>query len=158
MIKKALLVLCATSTFMISSSALAEISCEAEVEKVNQLLGQQGLTPIRDTSTLIGTIRTFDKTDRLPIDYVTSQEAKKMGWSGDPKDSLWFVWALNKKIIGGDAYSNANLPSRYSWISVDLDSVRGMRSDKKLILSETTRKKFITTNNYRSFVELAPCR
>jgi hypothetical protein len=57
--------------------------------------------------------------------YITSDEAKRQGWSGNETETLWGIKPTNNKWIGGDNYVSSKLPSAQSWFSADIDVSKG---------------------------------
>ncbi|MFJ3458723.1 ribonuclease domain-containing protein [Scandinavium goeteborgense] len=148
----------ALSGLFICNAALAATTCEDEVGALNKELAEKGVAKINDTAKLATTLRQLNQTGRLPKEYITSNEAKKLGWSGNDSDTLWGLKPTNGKLIGGDGYSNASLPTSNRWYSADVDVSRGYRSIMRLIYSPETPQKFISPDTYRNFVEVAPCQ
>lgn len=141
-----------------NAQAQGRVSCEQEIGEINQFLSEQGMPSISDVSALASTIRYIDSTGRLPTKYITSDEAKRLGWSGRGSESLWGVKPTNQKLIGGDSYSNPSFPNNVPWLSADIDVAKGYRGNKRLVYSIRSPKKFITVNGNQHFVELSPCR
>jgi len=148
----------ALSGLCICNAVLAATTCEDEVGTLNKELAEHGAAQIKDTSKLATTLRTLNQTGRLPKEYITSNEAKKLGWSGNDSDTLWGLKPTNGKLIGGDGYSNSMLTGAKNWYSADIDVSRGYRGNVRLIYSLETPKKFITPDKYQNFLEVAPCQ
>ncbi|EMD9175585.1 ribonuclease [Cronobacter turicensis] len=132
--------------------------CDVVVNNANQELVAQNKKPVKDVTKLTGLLRTLNKDDVLPREYMTRDEARKLGWSGNPQDSLWNVWALNKKQLGGDRYTGAPLPESGVWYTADIDSVRGISSGRHLIFSAQSMTRYLSTDNDASAVVLPPCQ
>ena len=148
----------ALSGIFICNASLAATTCEGEVGTLNKELVKRGVVKINDPAKLATTLRELNQSGRLPKEYITSNEAKKLGWSGNDSDTLWGLKPTNGKLIGGDGYSNASLPTSNRWYSADVDVSRGYRSIMRLIYSPETPQKFISPDTYRNFVEVAPCQ
>lgn len=74
---------------------------------------------------------------KLPSNYITKQEAKRLGWKS--KGSLDKV--APGKSIGGDRYGNyeGKLPKAKGrmWKECDIDYVRGNRNGKRIVFLMT---------------------
>ncbi|MGL4722934.1 MAG: ribonuclease [Scandinavium sp.] len=138
--------------------AATAATCEDEVSKLNQELADHGAAKILDTAKLATTLRSLNQNGRLPGGYITSDEAKKLGWSGKDDETLWGVKPTNGKMIGGDSYRNSALPAAQNWYSADIDVSRGYRSNKRLIYSQSSATKFISPDKYQNFLEVEPCQ
>lgn len=148
-----------TASLLLAQPAYASLSqCEAVVSDANAQLEQQDKMPVQDGKKLVALLRSLNKSLVLPAEYVTRDQAIKMGWSGKVNDSLWNVWALNKKQLGGDPWTGKLLPIKAAWRSADLDSVRGYRSGKQLIYSGESTTRYLTPDNGATTVTLAPCQ
>lgn len=147
----------ACSMLIGSAHAQTRVSCEQEVREVNQFLSEKGMPVINDVKALVHVLRQIKQYERLPRQYLTSNEARRLGWSGKASDSLWGLRATNQKLIGGDAFRGPGLPANVQWLSADLDVSRGYRGNKRLIYSPESPISFISVDNYRNFVELSPC-
>ncbi len=128
-------------------------SCEAVVHRLNQFLN-----PKIDEKELVNVLRTLNETrqKRLPANFVTKGQARKMGWR--PGRDLWSSGALAGKSIGGDIFSNreGRLPDgRRTWREADLDYKGGHRGPKRLIYSDGLRS--ITVDHYKTFTEVPSC-
>ena len=135
------------------------ISCREAVSQANEELIKRGNKSLKDEKALVSLLQTLNRDDALPNTYVTSAKAKQAGWSGADTDSLWEAsWTLNKKSIGGDPIQNAALPKSVRWYSADIESVRGLRSSKRLIYSTDDPYRYLTNNTYRSLVKIQECQ
>ncbi|EOV8145671.1 ribonuclease [Cronobacter dublinensis] len=132
--------------------------CSLVVNNANQELVQQNKKPVRDVAKLTSLLRTLNKDDVLPREYVTREQARQQGWSGNPQDSLWSVWSLNQKQLGGDRYTGVPLPEPGEWFTADIDSVRGISSGRHLIYSAENMTRYLSTDNDASVVALPPCQ
>ena len=133
-------------------------TCEEEIKETNTFLTGQGAVPVNDITDLATTLRTIKNFGHLPDRYITTEEAKRLGWSGKDSESLWGLKPTNKKWVGGDRYSHPSLPTPQTWLSADIDVAKGHRSPKHVIYSFSGQQRYITTNNYQHLVELAPCQ
>ncbi|AHJ75439.1 ribonuclease domain-containing protein [Kosakonia sacchari] len=144
---------------LLTQPAWAELpQCSAVVQAANQELAKLNKKTVQDDKKLTALLKTLNRDDVLPADYVTREQAIKLGWSGKAEDSLWSVWALNKKQLGGDPWSGKPLPGKGKWYSADIDSVRGLRSNKHLIYSPDSATRYLTTDNDATTVTLPPCQ
>lgn len=144
---------------LLTQPAWAELpQCSAVVQAANQELAKLNKKTVQDDKKLTALLKTLNRDDVLPADYVTREQAIKLGWSGKAEDSLWSVWALNKKQLGGDPWSGKPLPGKGKWYSADIDSVRGLRSNKHLIYSPESATRYLTTDNDATIVTLPPCQ
>lgn len=140
------------------TASAAPKACADEIRETNSFLMEQGVAPVNDAASLVSTLQYLTNTGRLPDKYITTEEAKRLGWSGKDSDSLWGLKPTNGKAIGGDAYTSKMLPPNQSWFSADIDVNRGYRSSKHLIYSREGQQRFITTDHYQHFVELEACK
>jgi hypothetical protein len=146
-------------TPLYSADANSLISCSTAVSQVNEELLKGGSKSIKDEKALVSLLQTLNRDDALPNTYITSAKAKQAGWSGADNESLWEAsWALNKKSIGGDPIQNAALPKSFRWYSADIESVRGLRSPKRLIYTADDPNRYLTTNTYRSLTKIPACQ
>lgn len=90
---------------------------------------------------------------RLPQNYITKGEAKKLGWQS--RGTLDKV--APGKSIGGDRFGNYEklLPDKVGrlWRECDIDYVRGGRGGKRLVYSNDGLI-YYTGDHYRSFTRL----
>ena len=93
-------------------------------------------------------------TGKLPNEYITIDDAKKLGWkpkSGNLSD------ILPGKIIGGDIYKNIDgkLPQIAGriWYEADLDYTSGFRNDSRILYSSDGLI-FVTYDHYKTFYEI----
>lgn len=140
------------------AQAKALPTCAEEVRAANSFISQQGLPKINDEAGLVDLIRYINKTKRLPPQYITSDEAKRAGWSGKGENSLWGVARTNRKLIGGDKVSHRALQANKLWRSADIDVVKGYRSTKRLIYSPNSQAIYISPDKLEHLLELSPCR
>jgi len=148
----------ALSGIFICNASLAATTCEGEVGTLNKELVKRGVVKINDPAKLATTLRQLNQSGRLPKEYITSAEAKKLNPSWDDSKTLWGLTPTNGKVIGGDAYRNSMLNGDKVWYSADVDGSRGYRSNLRLIYSPETSKKYITPDKYQRFLEVAPCQ
>lgn len=146
------------SLFTVLQATAATPTCEDEIKEANAFLSSQGMPPVNNVTDLATTLRNLKNFGRLPDRYITSEEAKRLGWSGSESESLWGVKLTHQKWIGGDKYSHSALPASQPWLSADVDVVKGYRSPKRLIYSLSGQQRFITTDKYQHIVELDPCQ
>ncbi|MEJ2897188.1 ribonuclease domain-containing protein [Bordetella avium] len=140
-----------------SAQARGLNTCEAEIKAINKFLADSGVAQIESIASLARTVRHIGKLGRLPSVYITSDEAKRLGWSGKSSESLWGIKLTDQKWIGGDVYRNPSLPGNEKWYSADLDVVKGYRSSKRLVYNLRSRQMFISTDLYAHFVEMDAC-
>lgn len=143
---------------VIAPTLAATPTCIDAIKTANQQLAASGEKTVKDEKTLENILITLNSDDVLPTNYVTSTKAKQLGWSGKPDDSIWNIWALNKKVIGGDKYTGKPVAAQGAWYSADLDTIRGLRSNKHLIYSPDSSARFISTDNDQKFIPLSPCK
>lgn len=90
---------------------------------------------------------------RLPHNYITKNEAKKLGWQ--TKGTLDKV--APGKSIGGDRFGNyeGKLPAKNgrSWKECDIDYAKGGRNGKRLVFSNDGLI-YYTGDHYKSFTRL----
>ena len=112
--------------------------------------------PVQDTRILADTLSELQRSGRLPADrYVDKRTARAAGWTpGTPFNQ---IDALKGKRMGGDRFANRErrLPAA-EWTEADLDYRGGKRNAKRLVFS--ARQRFVTTDHYQTFVEIAPCQ
>lgn len=90
---------------------------------------------------------------KLPSNYITKGEAKKLGWQ--TKGTLDKV--APGKSIGGDRYGDyeGKLPkaSNRKWTECDIDYVKGNRNAKRIIFSNDGLI-YYTNDHYKTFTKL----
>lgn len=90
---------------------------------------------------------------KLPSNYITKGEAKKLGWQ--TKGTLDKV--APGKSIGGDRYGDYEnkLPkaNNRKWTECDIDYVKGNRNAKRIIFSNDGLI-YYTNDHYKSFTKL----
>ncbi|AOR64596.1 hypothetical protein [Pectobacterium wasabiae] len=147
------------ASLLTSLSAYADFpQCSMVVQEANQQLAEQNKKTVQDEKKLTMLLKTLNRDGVLPTDYVTREQATKLGWSGKAEDSLWNIWALNKKQLGGDVWTGKPLPSQDKLYSADIDSVRGLRSIKQLIYSPESAIRYLTTDDGATTITLRPCQ
>ena len=126
------------------------VDCKDAVASANTVFKQQndGIG-LEKEGELVTLLKMLNQHNALPNEFVTTEAAKKAGWDG--KGSLWDVWLLNKKVIGGDPYVD-------SWLTADLESFKGNRSNKRLVYRLDSRTRYLTNAQYENMAEIAPCR
>ncbi|CAH3480153.1 ribonuclease domain-containing protein [Enterobacter asburiae] len=132
-------------------------TCENEIKDVNTFLSLQGAARINDVDELAKTLRSLTQTGRLPSRYITIDDAKRQGWSGNESESLWGLKPTNNKWIGGDNYISPKLPSSQTWFSADIDVFKGYRGAKRLIYTLSGPQRYITIDKYQHLVEVGSC-
>jgi ribonuclease T1 len=138
--------------FFLQTHAHGE-SCEGTVHALNLRLSS-GI----DEQELVEILRRLNSTnhDRLPIKFVTKQEARSQGWK--PGKDLWSVNTLKGSSIGGDRFHNleGRLPDK-KWREADLEYKGGHRGGKRLVYSRDGER-YVTVDHYKTFVEVQACR
>ena len=90
---------------------------------------------------------------KLPSNYITKNEAKKLGWQ--TKGTLDKV--APGKSIGGDRYGDyeGKLPkaANRKWTECDIDYVKGNRNAKRIIFSSDGLI-YYTNDHYKTFTKL----
>lgn len=135
-------------------------SCENVVSEANVTLQGRGLNRINSTRELVELLKYMDKNKALPGQYMRSDLAKRYGWSGDDRGSLWSNPPTRGKLIGGDPFQHRSLPNKVNWLTVDIDVSRGYGRYKKLLYSWDSPRKFISSegpDRREYFVEVSPC-
>jgi|GEM_PF-541079 len=152
---------CISTSFADNSSIP---NCDTVVQNVNQVLNQNNAPMVTDSNKLVSLLHSLNTHGVLPSEYVTEKEAKESGWKGT--GSLWNVWLLNKKILGGDLFihkdifildENKSISLSGSWFSADIDAYKGNPSSKKLIFSPGQTIRYITTDT-TTFMTLSTCQ
>lgn len=87
---------------------------------------------------------------RLPRNFITKAEARRLGWSGGPLDPY-----ARGKSIGGDRFGNyeGRLP-RDMYRECDIDTRGRSRGAKRLIYSADIQRIYYTSDHYRTFKEV----
>lgn len=88
--------------------------------------------------------------DALPENYITKEEARKLGWRGGSVERY-----MRGAAIGGDRYRNyeGKLPENRYW-ECDIDTLgKKSRGDKRLIYSDDGDI-YYTDDHYRTFEQL----
>lgn len=147
-----------TSLLTVMQASAALPACENEIKDINTFLIQQGAARINDVDDLAKTLRILTQTGRLPARYITTDEAKRLGWSGSETETLWGLKPTNNKWIGGDSYASPKLPSAQAWLSADIDVFKGYRSAKRLIYTLSGPQRYITTDKYQHLVDVNSCQ
>lgn len=143
-----------------SARADEKPTCEQVIKDVNTILVKNTSQPVNDINTLVETLHEINTFSRLPSRYITTRQAKDLGWSGKSSESLWGLKPTNGKYIGGDEFKgNADLKP-VIWFSADIDVKNGYRAQKHLIFSYDSKapEKYITVNNDANFVKISPCK
>ncbi|MBQ4090287.1 MAG: ribonuclease [Clostridia bacterium] len=91
---------------------------------------------------------------RLPDNYITTNEAKGIGWIRQ-EGNLDVV--APGKTIGGDKYMNKNhhLPEQYGriWYEADINYSGGFRGDQRIVYSNDGLV-FATHDHYKTFIAI----
>ena len=92
---------------------------------------------------------------KLPENYLTKKEARKIGWK-DKKGNLAEV--AEGKIIGGDIYYNdsGRLPQKEGriWYEADINYTSGYRGTERILYSNDGLI-FVTYDHYETFYEIS---
>ena len=86
--------------------------------------------------------------DKLPSNYITKKEAKKLGWSGGSLESY-----APGKCIGGDYFGNyeGNLPEDTKYHECDIDTLgKKSRGAKRIVYSDDGYI-YYTEDHYETF-------
>lgn len=90
---------------------------------------------------------------KLPNNYLTKNEAQKLGWSGS--GNVWVNNSLKNKNIGGDTFKNYEqlLPivDKNTYIEVDVNCKDGIRGKYRLVYNRYTFDIYYTDDHYNSF-------
>lgn len=87
---------------------------------------------------------------KLPSNYLTKNEAKKLGWN--PKaGNLWEV--TNRGVIGGDKFGNREkkLPIEETYYEADVNYNGGHRGKDRLVYTTNGKVIYYTGDHYNSF-------
>ena len=141
-----------------AAHAARGVSCENELRNVNTALQENGAAPLNDIKGAVQVLRSLRSQGRLPARYITTDEARRLGWSGRDTDTLWGLKPTNQKWIGGDAYSSRVFPHRARWYTADLEVQRGYRSNKRLAYSLQSPRRFVSTDGGQHWMEVDPCQ
>ena len=92
---------------------------------------------------------------RLPSNYITKNEAQRLGWSGNGRDSLW-KYAPGKS-IGGSRFGNyeGQLPDEPGrrWFECDIDYDGRNRGVKRIVYSNDGLI-YYTEDHYNTFEDI----
>ena len=86
---------------------------------------------------------------RLPSNFITKKEARKLGWEGGGLDRY-----AKDKCIGGDTFGNREglLPDGHKYIECDIDTLnQDSRGPKRIVFSEDLSLIYYTDDHYESF-------
>lgn len=89
---------------------------------------------------------------KLPENYMTKNEARKMGWEGGALNQV-----VPGKCIGGDVFSNLEgaLPENATYHECDIDTINSKtRGSKRIVWSEDF-KIYYTKDHYENFELIA---
>lgn len=137
------------------SASCHAVSCETVVKDLNN-----SFDPKIDTAELVDILRTLNSTKNreLPAKFITKREASRAGWK--PGTSLWSVYGLRGKSIGGDRFGNyeRKLPNgKHRWREADLEYRGGRRGPKRIVFSRDGLR-MITVDHYQTFKEVPECQ
>jgi hypothetical protein len=83
--------LLSVSLFSAMQVSAALKTCEDEIKETNTFLTEKGVPPVNNITDLATTLRNIKNFGRLPDRYITVDEAKRLGWSGQASETLWGV-------------------------------------------------------------------
>ena len=91
---------------------------------------------------------------RLPNNYITKNQAKALGWSGNGNDPIRLY--APGKCIGGDRFYNNEglLPDGYTYYECDIGVLGGNSRGAQRLVFTKTGIVYYTYNHYRSFTRL----
>lgn len=115
----------------------------ADEDSSKALIDEYGIYDSKDEVALY--IVTYDK---LPSNYITKKEAKKLGWSGGSLESY-----APGKCIGGDYFGNyeGNLPGDTKYHECDIDTLgKKSRGAKRIVYSDDGYI-YYTEDHYETF-------
>lgn len=115
----------------------------ADEDSSKALIDEYGIYDSKDEVALY--IVTYDK---LPSNYITKKEAKKLGWSGGSLESY-----APGKCIGGDYFGNyeGNLPKDTKYHECDIDTLgKKSRGAKRIVYSDDGYI-YYTEDHYETF-------
>jgi len=87
---------------------------------------------------------------RLPANYLTKNEAKKLGWDAQ-RGNLWKV--TDKGVIGGDRFGNreGQLPQNEKYFEADVNYNGGHRGGERLVYTKGGKVIYYTGDHYENF-------
>lgn len=115
----------------------------ADEDSSKPVIDEYGIYDSKDEVALY--IVTYDK---LPSNYITKKEAKKLGWSGGSLESY-----APGKCIGGDYFGNyeGNLPEDTKYHECDIDTLgKKSRGAKRIVYSDDGYI-YYTEDHYETF-------
>ena len=89
---------------------------------------------------------------KLPSNYITKDEAKKLGWHGGPLKKY-----APGKSIGGDTFTNRQhvLPdSNSKYIECDINANGTSRGAERIVYNSADYKVYYTADHYNTFKEI----
>lgn len=108
---------------------------------------------IVDVEGFLATVESLRKTKKLPPQYLTKQEAARLGWQ--PGVDLCTV--ARGRALGGSRFGNRErrLPEKRDrkWFEADVDFFCGSRGPKRLVWSNDGLM-YLTTDHYQTFKEV----
>lgn len=150
------LIILSTLILQTRFSYAEQVSCDSAIHDANRELSLKNMGTIQDVKSLVTLLRDINRYT-IPNNYVTRDMAIKQGWSGNPNDSLWAVWTLNKKYLLDEVH-NGKLKPEGRWFAANLDAIRGYPSTKYLIYNPQSSARYVSTDGLKTLIELSPCR
>ena len=117
---------------------------EAEPEQEEPAIDYDGVYTSKEDVALY--LRTYGE---LPRNFMTKNEARKLGWSGGGLDDY-----AQDMCIGGDTFGNREglLPKKYKYIECDIDTLNeDSRGAKRIVFSKGLEVIYYTPDHYESF-------
>lgn len=110
---------------------------------------------IVDVEGFLATVESLRRTKKLPPQYLTKQEAARLGWQ--PGVDLCTV--ARGRALGGSRFGNRErrLPEKRNrkWFEADVDFFCGSRGPKRLVWSSDGLI-YLTTDHYQTFKAVPP--
>ena len=117
---------------------------EEEPEQEEPAIDYDGVYTSKEDVALY--LRTYGE---LPRNFMTKNEARKLGWSGGGLDDY-----AQDMCIGGDTFGNREglLPKKYKYIECDIDTLNeDSRGAKRIVFSKGLEVIYYTPDHYESF-------
>ena len=117
---------------------------EQEPEQEEPAIDYDGVYTSKEDVALY--LRTYGE---LPRNFMTKNEARKLGWSGGGLDDY-----AQDMCIGGDTFGNREglLPKKYKYIECDIDTLNeDSRGAKRIVFSKGLEVIYYTPDHYESF-------
>lgn len=90
---------------------------------------------------------------KLPNNYLTKSQAKKLGWKGS--GNVWANDSLKGKNIGGDTFNNYEqilpIANDNTYIELDVNCSNGSRGKYRIVYNRYTFDIYYTDDHYNSF-------